>query len=285
MTEITATCAPPPSNVERSALRLPPGGCDCHMHIFGPYARYPLAPGRNYTPHVCTLDMYQEFMHALGIDRSVLVQPSVYGTDNRAMLDALREGGAAFRGVAVPSPGVTDAELRDWHQAGVRGIRLNLVNPAVLSVDDAVLLAKRVEPLGWHLQVQLNLESGDVTPVTALMQRIAVPIVVDHIGRLAPDAPRRPLLDVLATGRCWVKLSAPYRLSRLPHPHEDLAGLARDLVEHRPDRLLWASDWPHTELAHTPRAAQLGELLHRWLPTPAHRQTICVDNPGRLYAF
>lgn len=285
MADITPTCAAPPSSVASSAYRLPAGSCDCHMHIFGPYAQYPLDPGRGYTPHVCTLDQYRAVMQALGIERAVIVQPSVYGLDNRATLDALRAGGAAFRAIVVPSPSITDAELRDWNDAGVRGIRLNLVNPAVLSVDDAVALARRIAPLGWHLQVQLDLATGDVTPVTALLARVGVPVVVDHIGRLAPAAPRGPLLAVLAAGRCWVKLSAPYRLSRQPHPHDDLTPLVRDLLDHRPDRLLWATDWPHTELARTPQAAWFGELLHRWMPAPALRQQVCVDNARTLYGF
>lgn len=280
------TCLAPPVAVERSTQPLPAGSCDTHVHVFGAPGKYPLLTGRGYTPHVCLLSQYRQVMQAMGISRAVLVQPSVYGTDNSALIDALVEGGPAFRGVVVPSPATPIGQLHEWHQAGVRGVRLNLVNPAILSIDEAVGIARAVEAMGWHLQVQLDLRDGNAAPLQALLDRTGLPLVVDHMGRLGPDAPRDGLLRMLGTGRCWLKLSAPYRLSRQPSPHADLLGLIRDLIQHRPDRLLWASDWPHTEQTHTmPRADDLAALCHLWLPTPGLRQQVCVDNPRVLYQF
>ena len=283
-------CAAPPADPAAPRRPLPPDACDSHVHVFGPQADYPLDGRRDYTPHVCTLDDYRRVMRALGLARAVLIQPSVYGVDNRALLDALDAGGDALRGVAVPPPELGDAGLRDMHARGVRGIRLNLVNPQVLAEDDAVRLCRRAAGLGldWHLQVQLRLQRGPgaVDALRALARRAAVPLVLDHMGRPEPDAHAGALLDFFATGACWIKLSAPYRSSRLPYPHADLAPLARALAGARPDRLLWGSDWPHTEqAAGTPRAADLADLLHDWIPDAAALRATCVDNPARLYGF
>ncbi|MEP6789951.1 MAG: amidohydrolase family protein [Ramlibacter sp.] len=284
--EATPDCAPPPRVAERPDAPLPPGTCDTHVHVFGPQSRYPLARGRNYTPHVCTLDAYREVMLALGISRAVLVQPSVYGTDNSALLDALRAGGPAFRGIVVPDPGTSDEQLREMHALGVRGIRLNLVNPHVLGVEEAVALCARVESLGWHLQVQLDLARGDGRALQALCDSTRLPVVVDHMGRLAPQARRNELIDLLAAGRCWVKLSAPYRVSAQPAPHADLSGLVQAFAKANPAQLLWGSDWPHTEQqADTPQAASLADLLHLWFPDAPAMRRVCVDNPARLYNY
>jgi predicted TIM-barrel fold metal-dependent hydrolase len=282
----TPDCLAPPLHAARAALLLPPGTCDTHLHVFAPQSSYPLSPGRNYTPHVCTLAAYRDVMQALGIARAVLVQPSVYGTDNSAMLDALRAGGAAFRGVAVPAPDASDAELLGMHALGVRGIRLNLVNPQVLGVDDALALCRRMARHGWHLQVQLDLARGGDDALRALCAGTDVPVVVDHMGRLAPGTRQHVLLDLLAQGRCWVKLSAPYRVSAEPSPHADVAPLVAALVAANPRQVVWGSDWPHTEQQHTmPEAATLAALLQRWLPDAAALRGVCVRNPARLYDF
>lgn len=278
---------PQPTSVPRSPL--PPGTCDTHFHVFGEAARYPLDPRRNYTPSVCALVQYREVMRACGIERAVLVQPSVYGTDNRQLLDALREGGAAFRGIVVPRADIGDDELEAMHALGVRGIRLNLVNPQVLSIDAALALAARTKRLGWHLQVHVALHMPDSD---ALLERIAarsqVPLVVDHMGRPSPGAPApRSLLGLVESGRAWVKLSAAYRISRSgPPDFADVLPLARSLIDANPERLLWGSDWPHSELFATPpRTADLVDLLPAWLPDEALRRLVCVDNPARLYGY
>ena len=279
-------CAAPPATVASAAQPLPAGTCDAHVHVFGPQERYPLAAGRNYTPHVCPLADYRNVMSALGIARAVLVQPSVYGTDNSALLDALREGGPAFRGIAVPAGGTSDAQLQEMHALGVRGIRLNLVNPQVLGIDEALELCKRVARLGWHLQVQLDLARGGGAALQALCASTSLPVVVDHMGRMAPQAADHVLFDLLAAGRCWVKLSAPYRLSADPPPHEDLSGLVQALVRANPSQLLWGTDWPHTEQRfHTPGAASLVSMLRGWLPDAQLLERVCVATPARLYDY
>lgn len=280
-------CDPPARVPSRAERRLPAGTCDSHLHVFGPHSRYPLDPRRNYTPHECSLDGYRQVMQAIGIERAVLVQPSVYGTDNSAMLDALRAGGAGFRGVAVLAPGTSDDELKNMHALGVRGIRLNLLNPQVVGFDEALCLLERVKQLGmaWHLQVLTNV-ARDPQSLLSLRDKTDATIVVDHMGKLSPFARRHGLFDMLKAGRCWVKLSAPYRVSAEPQPYADIAKLVRALVETNPAQALWGTDWPHTELHNgTPDAALLAQWMQTCFPDPATLRQICVTNPAHLYQF
>jgi predicted TIM-barrel fold metal-dependent hydrolase len=230
-------------------------------------------------------------MSSCGIARAVLVQPSVYGTDNRQLLDALRQGGPAFRGVAVPRADVGDAELDVMHMLGVRGIRLNLVNPQVVEVDAVMALCDRIGERGWHLQLQVRFGDDVQKLLDGIAARTRLPLVFDHMGRPPTMQAPRGLLDLLASGRGWVKLSAPYRLGGadgrpgaavLPRVH----ALVQALVGANPDRAMWASDWPHTELfSETPHDADLVDLLHDWLGSADLRQRVCVVNPARLYDF
>jgi len=278
-------CDPPSRHPAPAARKLPAGTCDTHFHVFGPQSRYPMDPRRNYTPHECSLDDYRALMRAMGIGRGVIVQPSVYGTDNRATLDALRAGGANFRAIAVLPPSVGDDELAQMHELGVRGLRLNLVNPQMVSLDDSLALLRRMAGRGWHLQVQMEL-GKDPQSLNALCAKVDVPVVVDHMGKLPPSTRAHPLMDRLKDGSCWVKLSAPYRVSAQPSPHADLTGLVRALADANPQRVLWGSDWPHTELHQgTPAAASLAALVHDWFPDEALLRQICVTNPARLYGF
>jgi len=282
-------CAPAQRIVRTPRERLPAGTCDCHLHVFGDRARYPLDARRSYTPHVATLEEHRAVMAACGIERAVLVQPSVYGTDNSCMLDALRDAageGDAYRGVAVPDAAASDEELLAMDALGVRGIRLNVVNPQVLAVDDGIALCTRMRSQGWHLQVHLMLARDGATTLARLADRVDVPIVVDHFGRpQAVSALPQLLLDLVASGRVWVKLSAAYRIARPGREHDDIRPLVDALVAANPARLVWGSDWPHTELQATPHDADLVDLLVATLPDAAMLKRVCVDNPASLYGF
>ncbi len=278
-------CDPPPRDPEAAARRLPAGTCDTHFHVFGPQARYPMDARRSYTPHPSSLDDYRKVMRAIGIDRGVIVQPSVYGTDNSATLDALAAGGPDFRAIVVPAAEVGDEELARMHALGVRGVRLNLVNPQMVGIAPTLALLRRVASRGWHLQVQLDL-ARQPDSLRAVCAEAGVPVVVDHMGKLLPATRGHALFDLLRSGACWVKLSAPYRVSAAPAPHDDLAGLVRALADANPHRVLWGSDWPHTELhGGMPAAASLAELVHTWFPEEALRHRVCVANPAELYGF
>jgi predicted TIM-barrel fold metal-dependent hydrolase len=283
-------CAPPQRMPRAPRARLPACACDCHFHVFGDRDRYPLDPRRNYTPHVATLADHRAMMASCGIERAVLVQPSVYGTDNTCLLDALHdaaEEGAAYRGIVVPDVAASDDELLAMDALGVRGIRLNVVNPQMLAVDDAVALCARMRSRDWHLQVHLMLAGDGATTLAQLADRVDVPIVVDHFGRPAAGAALpRLLLDLVASGRVWVKLSAAYRIAARPGAAQaDIRPLVDSLVAANPARLLWGSDWPHTELKATPHDADLVDLLVATLPDAATLRRVCVDNPASLYGF
>jgi predicted TIM-barrel fold metal-dependent hydrolase len=278
----------PVAAVARPRLRLPAHACDSHLHVIGAAARYPFDARRSYTPEPASLEQYRAVMAACNIERAVLVQPSVYGSDNRCLLDALqraRDGGVALRGVAVPEAGASDGVLEAMHALGVRGVRLNLVNPPVLDVDAALALVARMRGRGWHLQLHLRLDADGETLLGRLADRLDAPIVVDHFGRPPPGRLPRTLLGLVANGRAWVKLSASYRLSDVPG-RTDLLPLVDALVEANVERVLWGSDWPHTELAGAPPSdAGLVDELAAWLPDAATRAKICAANPARLYGF
>ena len=281
---------------------MPQHACDCHVHIVGPASKYPMDPNRTYTAGEASTAELTALRKRLGISRNVLVQISFYGTDNSCMIDALGELGNSARGIAVVAPDVSDSELRRLDAAGVRGIRLNLEtsltrDPAFASAQ-LETFAKRLAPLGWHIQIYAAL------PVLAqLAEQIAgmpVPVVIDHFG--VPQAAKgvtqpgfSALLDLVRSRKAFVKLSGCYRISQAPD-YADVAPFARALIEAGPDRLVWASDWPHsgrpksgsrTEIAPYQQIDDekvLG-LLMQWCPDPAIRKLILVDTPAQLYKF
>jgi predicted TIM-barrel fold metal-dependent hydrolase len=271
---------------------LPPGACDCHVHVFGRPSRYPFAAGRAYTPPEASFRSYQAVMRGLGLTRAVLVQPSVYGTDNRAMLDAMRHGGPAVRGVAVigAPDDCGEDDLAALDAAGVRGVRMNTLFPGAEGAGDLDELAARIAPFGWHLQVLI-----DVAESAGLVKRLGslpVATVIDHLGHMPAavghDHPGfQDLLALLREGRSWVKLSAPYRLSaRSGPPYDDVRPFAEAVLEAAPDRVVWGSDWPHPAIeGPRPDPATLLDPLFDWVDDPDLRRRVLVDNPARLYGF
>jgi predicted TIM-barrel fold metal-dependent hydrolase len=271
---------------------LPPGACDCHVHVFGPSARYPFAADRTYTPPEASFRSYQAVMRDLGLTRAVLVQPSVYGTDNRAMLDALSQDGPNLRGVAVigAPDDCGEDDLAALDAAGVRGVRINHLFPAAEGTDNLDALAARIAPFGWHLQVLI-----DVAETTGLAKRLGslpVATVIDHLGHmpaaLGSDHPGfQDLLALLREGRSWVKLSAPYRLSaRSGPPYDDVRPFAEAVLEAAPDRVVWGSDWPHPAIeGPRPHPATLLDPLFDWVDDADLRRRVLVENPVRLYGF
>jgi predicted TIM-barrel fold metal-dependent hydrolase len=279
----------PPSPLRRPLRQgLPPGAWDCHVHAIGAQDRFPLTADRSYTPAPAPIERYVDLMSDARIAHAVLVQPSIYGTDNRAMLDALARFPACFRAVAVVGRDVEDATLDVMHRHGVRGVRANLLNRGGISLADAIGLAPRLAARGWHLQLQIDVSAFD--SFDALV-RLPVPLVVDHFGYMPPgkgaDEPGfRRLIDLVACGRCYVKLSAAYRLTAWKDGgYEPVSALARALIAANPARLLWGSDWPHTDVRQDmPDDADLIDLMGTWLPDEALRRAVLVDNPRALYA-
>jgi predicted TIM-barrel fold metal-dependent hydrolase len=270
-------------------LRLPPGACDCHAHVFGPRERYPLAASPGYLPAVAPFASYLRMLRSIGCSRAVLVQPSPYGVDHSALLDALRAGLFPLRGIAVIDDTLTDRQLSELHFYGVQGVRVHLL-PETYGATLATLphLAERIRPFGWHLQLYLDAER---TPdVDRALLQLPVPVVIDHFG-LVPAAGGlhspgfETLLRLARSDRCWFKLSAPYRASQRPPNFPDVAPMAQALVAATPTRCVWGTDWPHPNAAFMPNDGDLVDLLAAWIPDAATRHRVLVDNPSELYGF
>ena len=275
----------------RPKVQPPAGACDCHMHFYGPEDRYPLAPTAAFLPPPVTVDDYRRVQARLGLERVVVVQPTAYGTDNRCTMDAVTEIGEAARAVVVVDQTVTDAELERLTRDGARGIRFHMFRGGVLPWAILEEMAARVHAFGWHVQLQCN--GRELPEREALLKRLPGTLVIDHIGRFQDPVPRdhpafRSLLGLLETGRLWIKLSAPYESSRSgPPDYADVSLLARELVEAAPERMLWASNWPHpgqTDPSARDDVLAL-DLLESWAPDEATRARILAENPAALYGF
>lgn len=269
---------------------MPDGACDSHMHIFGPTTRYPMVPDRTYTPPEAPVAAYRIVADGLGIRRSVVVQPSIYGTNNACTLDAVRTLGLDARAIVVVDDNVTDAELERFHARGARGIRVNMLFRGGVDVSAAERLAARISGLGWHIQVLIDVSA---TPdLTARLGRLGVPVVFDHMGHVRSGYPTRDpgfraMVELMKQGRGWVKLSGAYRVTREDRPpFADVAPLVRALLEANADRCLWATDWPHPGIAiPMPDDGALLDMFGVWVRDSSMRQRIFVDNPARLYGF
>jgi predicted TIM-barrel fold metal-dependent hydrolase len=280
---------------------VPRGACDCHTHVFGPAAQYPLWANRTYTPGDASVEEMLAMHRAIGIERVVIVHPSTYGADNACTVDAVRRIGANARGVAVIDAATSDAALDEMHAAGMRGARVNLetlgVNDPQAAGDALNWTAHRIARLGWHVQTFTNLKV--LAGVHRVVKELPVPLVVDHIGHArAEHGLEQPgfteLLDLVASGKTYVKLSAPQRVSNAPDC-ADAAILVRALIHANPERMLWGSDWPHPsglrgrlDVIEPFNPIDDGHALNRfarWVNDAAWMQTILVDNPARLYGF
>lgn len=241
-------------------------------------------------PPDCLLPDYIAMLRMIGCERAVLIQPSVYGTDNSAIAKALKSGVFPMRGVAVVPENVTDRQLEDLHAAGFRGIRFNTASATKgLRLEDAPRIAARIKPLGWHMQFYMNFRE---TPgIEEHLAKLPLDIVIDHFGRILTsegvDAPPfQALLRLLRRENCWAKLMGPYFVSDAFPRYPDLVPFARTMVKAAPDRVLWGSDWPHPSArAKMPDDGDLADMLAEWAPEEAQRRRILVDNPARLYQF
>jgi len=269
-------------------LAAPKGTCDTHMHFYD--LKYPAAPTALVKPADATIAMYREMAGRLGIERTVVVQPSTYGLDNRCTLESIaRLGLDRARGIAVVDTDVSDAELRRLTEGGMRGIRFFALPGGALPWEKFDALAARVQEVGWHVQLQLD---GRLLPEReAQIRRWPGRIVIDHQGKfLEPVPPEDPavrsLLRLLETGRVWVKLAAPYETSKVGPPlYDDVGRIAKALVQAAPERMMWATNWPHPGREPRPDDAVLLDMLLDWAPDAAVRQRILVDNPAEVYGF
>jgi predicted TIM-barrel fold metal-dependent hydrolase len=285
---------------------VPAGACDCHVHVFGDPQRYPFFSGRVYTPEPALVADLQKFHQALHIDRVVVVQPRVYGTDNSCTLDALRQLGSRARGVAVIDDKTPDSDLDAMAKSGIRGIRLNLLtagisDPAV-GVQRFQNAVKRVEGRNWH--IQMNTQPRLIEAISKLALASPVTLVIDHFGgATVAGGLNQPgfaaLLNLVKTGKAYVKISGAFDLMSKQTPNfPDVMPFARALIAANPQRILWGSNWPHPDSNAVPGRkntdiappiptddGQVMNALAVWVPDPATRRAILVDNPARLYGF
>ena len=287
-------CPPPDPNPRPPSFVVPAGAADCHAHVFGPASRYPYQDNRSYTPPDAPLSQLRAMHKTLGIERLVVVAASVHGTNNDAVLDAIATDPTNLRGIATVGADITDRQLAQLKDGGIRGIRVNLVdkggNPFG-SLDALSEIAKRIAGLGFHIELLVHVES--FPELRALARSVCVPMSVGHIGytkAAAGGIAHRGYQDFLALlrdGYFWVKLTGPSRISAQDRPpYSDIAEMAKAVIAAASDRVVWGSDWPHVmQFKPMPNDGDLLDALADWAPDAALRQRILVDNPARLYGF
>ncbi len=265
----------------------PPGSCDTHMHFYD--RTVPGAPGGPPLPGHYTVTMYRELQMQLSLERVIVVQPNAYQHDHRVTLSAIAELGTCAKGVAAVKPDVADAEIERLTGAGICAQRFFALPGGAVGFERMDQIMARVHPFGWHANIQLN--GRDLPTYAGQLKKLPGHFVIDHIGKYIDPVPPedvsfQSLLRLLDTGRCWVKLSAPYESSKSGAPrYDDVARLARELVKRAPGRMLWASNWPHPYRSPMPSSAAMLDLLLDWVPDDATRRRILVDNPAELYGF
>ncbi len=299
------TFGQPSQPATRVNFNIPPGACDSHTHIHPDPSAFPFFAGRVYTPEVALPEQMAALHKALGIQRVVIVTPSVYGTDNSATLYGMKARGRHARGVAVIDDKTSDQELDVMGRAGVCGVRLNLATRGISDPDVGRELfkaaAKRMAPRSWHIQINTNLTM--ISAIRDLVAASPVPVVFDHFGGARAELGlRQPgfaeLVGLVQSGKAYIKVSAAYRVSSVVPDYPDVAPLAKALIAANTDRVLWGTDWPHPNPVPPPGGkstdvtpllqiddARLLNLLPTWAPDPETRRKILVENPARLYGF
>ena len=279
-------------------FKLPRGSVDAHCHVFGPGAEFPYAPERKYTPCDASKQQLFALRDHLGFDKNVIVQATCHGSDNRALVDALKAANGRARGIATVKRDVTDAELQEMHATGVRGTRFNFVKRLVdfTPRDELMEIARRIAPLGWH--VVIYFETVDLPELWDFFTALPTTVVVDHMGRpdvtMPVDGPQFQLLVRMMRehANIWSKVTCPERLSVAGPPalngeqnaYRDVVPFAKCLVETFPDRVLWGTDWPHPNLQnHMPDDGLLVDTIPHIATTPELQRKLLVDNPAGLY--
>ena len=278
------------AGTEAPKLKAPPNATDCHHHIYN--SKFPVDPSATLRPPDALVADYRALQKRLGLTRNVLVQPSTYGTDNRAHLEALAAFGPNARMVAVVNDKVSTEELQRLHALGVRGIRFNLAQAGATTPEMLEPLSKRVNDLGWHIQI--NAPAVKIMEIMPILEtKVASPIVFDHLAHIPePDGVNHPLFTqvrgLMDKGRTWMKLSGAYADSKVgPPTYSDSSAVAQAYAKAYPERCVWGSDWPHPteQQKGVPDDALLFDLLNVWVPNEKDRARVLVENPAKLYDF
>jgi D-galactarolactone isomerase len=276
------------ANEGKPRLKAPPGTTDTHIHIYD--HRFPTAKTAVVTPSDAPLAEYMRVRRRLGIDRTVIVQASAYGTDNSCLLEKMAQMGPSARAVVIPEPSVSDRELEHLNKLGARGVRFFMLAGAPLPIEVLEPMAARIAPFGWHIIFQMD--GRDIADREALLKRLPCKVIIDHTGKfLEPvglDHPGfRALMRLVDGGNVWVKLAGPYETSMLGPPYyDDVALLGKALAKAAPERMLWATNWPYAGAKTKPdNDAQMLDFLLDWIPDETARNKALVDNPAELYGF
>jgi predicted TIM-barrel fold metal-dependent hydrolase len=280
----------PDPNPTKPKFTPPPGAADTHIHLFGPQAKYPINPGAKYTPREILPEHSIALQDALGLSFAVVVSGGAYARDYRFMADSLEKYPNRFRGIALMPDDATPADFERLTRLGVRGLRFmsrahGMIVPAINAG-----VAARAKEHGWH--VQFYPHATDIVEHADQLLALDNTIVLDHFASVPAEGGTgqeafRTVLRMLDTGRVWVKLSGPMRCSRQEYPYANVTPLARALVKHAPERLVWATDWPHVNMndRQMPNDGALLDLMLDWVPDEAARSRILADNPRALYGF
>lgn len=293
MTSELPVIYPPHPNPRRPVFELPPKTCDAHFHIFGPPDRFPYADTRVYTPPAAPLEHFLNLMEILGTERGVVVQPNAHGLDNSVSLDAIARSGGRFRGVAKADDSFSEEDFRKLHEGGIRGVRFNLIaelgGKPNLPMYERVI--ERIKPLGWS--VTFHMLPPALIDIADWLRSLEIPVIIDHFARVSfadgvGQKPYQVLLDLAREDHVWIKISCAERLSAVGPPYEDAIPFAHALVDAAPDRLLWGTDWPHTQRFKPGQMCDDGDLvdlLPEMVPDEAILTRTLVDNPAKLFGF
>ncbi len=292
MTTTPPLCPGPDRQPRKPRHAIPAGAVDCHCHVFEDQGRYPLNANRSYTPELCTRDDYLAMCKVLGIDRTVQVNASVYGPDNSVTLDLIAAlGQHRARGVAGLSLDTTVAEVERLNAGGFRGVRLSTSVKGYGGTDAIEPMSEKIRPFGWHLQLHVG-KSAELSEHESRIMKLPVPVVFDHLGCVRASegvsSPGFQALVRMLKGRddFWVKISSWYRRSDTGAPYEDMKPIAQALMEARPDRCVWGSNWPHPEChVAIPNDGDLLDQFCDWAGNESLIRQVLVTNPERLYGF
>jgi 2-pyrone-4,6-dicarboxylate lactonase len=292
-------CYPPDPNTRKPTFAPPRNSCDTHFHVFGPPEQFPFVSTHEYTPPAAPLEHYLKMIAVIGVERGVVVQPSVHGLDSSATLDAIAHSPDRFRGVGRIDDKTPLSELKRLHEGGIRGVRFNLLDRPRGNVQLDVFdrCVENIAGLGWS--VDLHIDTKNLLEQENRIRALSIPVVIDHIARIKPEAGLgqpafQLLLDLLKGKHVWVKLSGADKICNTPvHayfglPFIEVIPFARAVIDTAPDRVIWGTDWPHSNNfapGHTPNDGDLVDLLAAFATDEQTRRKILVDNPAALYGF
>ncbi len=292
-------CYPPDPNTRKPKFTPPPNSCDTHFHVFGPPEQFPFVSTHEYTPPAAPLEHYRKMIAVIGIERAVVVQPSVHGLDNTATLDAIKNSAGKFRGVGRIDDKTPKSELQRLHDNGIRGVRFNLLDRPRGNVKLDVLdrCVENIVEFGWS--VDLHIDMVNLLAQEKRIRNVPIPVVIDHIARVKPPEGLRQagfqlLLDLMKLKHVWTKVSGADKIcgtrvhSYFGLPFVEVIPYAQAIIAAAADRVIWGTDWPHSNNfapGHTPNDGDLVDLLAAFAPEESTRTRILVDNPADLYGF